>query len=157
VLVVLVVLVPVLVTSTVNAIGLGVLALALFGIGRTERLPLSGLGVAVLAVELESAWNKHPLTLQIAAALAGLALLAAFELQSWRQQLAETGADRDAYYAQLRLLATRLGLVAGVLALLLLAARGVGDHAALGIAGGLAAIGLGTGLLWLVARPGGRI
>jgi hypothetical protein len=152
----LVVVVPVLVVTTVNMIGLGLLALALFGFGRVERLPVAGAGVVVVAGELESAWHGNSLVLQIAAAVSGLALLAAFELASWSQQLASTGADRGAYRAQLRILVGRLGIVACVLALLVVAARGlVGHQPALGIAGGLGAIGLVAGLIWLTARPGG--
>jgi hypothetical protein len=151
----LVVVVPVLVVTTVNMIGLGLLALALFGVGRIERLPVAGAGVIVVAGELESAWHGNSLVLQIAAAVCGLALLAAFELASWSQQLASTGADRGAYRAQLRILLGRLGIVAGLLALLVVAARGVGHQPALGIAAGVGAMGLVAGLIWLSARPGG--
>jgi hypothetical protein len=156
VLALLVVAVPVIAETTVNMIGLGILAAALLAIGRTERLPATGLGVALVALELEGAWERHPLTVQIAAAVAGLALLAAFELSSWAQQLEQTGADRAAYRAQLRVLGERLAIVAALLAVLLAAPRAIGHHPALGIAGGVAVIALGAGLLWLVARPGGR-
>jgi hypothetical protein len=135
-------------------IPLAVAAIALLLYGGT-RLPLvSGAGVLVLLLELETAWNKHHLAIQVAAALTGLALLAAFELRSWAEELARTPSDREAYRAKARQLGTQLAAVAVIVAGLLVLARGFGHGPVLGIVGGLATIALGTGLVWLSLRPG---
>jgi hypothetical protein len=103
-------------------------------------------------LELELAWSKHPLAIALAAALAGLALLAAFELRSWAEELASTPIERGAYRAQARRLATRLGLIGLVLAGLILASRGFAHGPLLGIAAALAALAVGGGLVWIAAR-----
>jgi hypothetical protein len=151
------VLVPALVSTTVNTIALAVGAAGLLLYGGTRLLPVSGAGVLLVLLELETVWNKQHLAVEIAAAASGLALLAAFELGSWSQQIAETPIDPGAYRAQARMLASSLGLVAVPLALLVLAARGIGHGPALGVAGGLAAVGVGVGLLRLAAPAGARI
>jgi hypothetical protein len=153
---VLVAFLPVLVSTTVNTLALGVGAAALLLYGRTRLLPVSGAGLLLVLLELETVWNKHHLTVEIAAAASGVALLAAFELRSWSEQLAETPADPATYRAHLRTLVSRLGAVAAATALLVLVARGVGHGPAFGVAGGLAMLGLGVGLLRLAARPGVR-
>jgi hypothetical protein len=142
--------------TTVNSLLLAVAATGLLLYGRTRLLPVSAAGVLVLLAELEAAWNKHHLTIEIAAALTGLALLAAFELRSWAEELAATPSDREAYRARARELALRLGAIAALLAVLILLGRGVVHGPALGILGGLGAVFVGAGLIWLAARPGGR-
>jgi hypothetical protein len=153
VLVVAVVLVPVLVSSTLNTLGLALGAAALLLYGGTRLLPVSGAGVLLVLLELETVWNRQHLTVEIAAAASGLALLAAFELRSWSEQLEETPADAGTYRMQSRALVSGLGIVAAASALLVLAARGVGHGPALGVAGGIAVLALGAGLLRLAARP----
>lgn len=149
----LVVVVPVLAGTSTNTIGLGILALALFAYGRTERMPLAGAGVAVVALQLENAWGQEELTVAVAAALSGLALLAAYELESWAVQRATSASDRVANREQARALLERLGVVAAILAVLVAVTQAIGHHPVLGIVGGLAALGLGGGLLWLMRRP----
>jgi hypothetical protein len=153
VLVVLVVAVPVLVATSFDTLGLAILALALIGIGRTDRLAFTGAGLVPIVLAIESAWTARPLALAIACALAGVALLAAFELASWAEQLASTGSDREAHRAQARTLAREVGIVAVLTAALVGLTQATGHHSALGILGGLAAIAVGFGLLWLMRRP----
>jgi hypothetical protein len=153
--VLLVAFVPMVAATTINTIGLAVLASALMLYGGTRLLLLTGAGFGVVLLELESAWNKHHLTIAIAAALCGLALLAAFELQTWAEELARTPSDREAYRTKARQLGLRIGTIAAVLAALIVVAHGFAHGPVLGIAGGLAALGLGIGAIWLSARPGG--
>jgi hypothetical protein len=153
VLVVLVAGVPALVATSFDTLGLALLAIALLLFGRTDRLPVSGAGIAVVVLEIESAWTGRPLALAIACAVAGVALLAAFELSSWAEQLAATGSDRDAHRAQARTLAREIGIVAILTAALVVLTQVTGHHAVLGILGGFAAVALGFGLLWLMRRP----
>jgi hypothetical protein len=141
-------------TPTTNMIGFAVLASALMLYGGTRLLPATGAGVLVVFFELENAWNKHPLTIEIAAALAGLALLTAFELRTWAEELARVPADRVAYRAKATLLASRLGLIAAILAVLVVLAHGLVHGPIYGLFGGLGAIALGLALVWLSARPG---
>jgi hypothetical protein len=146
--------VPVALVTTTGMIALAVAVMGLLLYGGT-RLPLvSGVGVLVLVLELETAWNKHHLAIQVAAALTGLALLAAFELRSWAEDLARTPSDREAYRAKARQLATQLAAIAAILAGLVVLAHGFGHGPVLGILGGLATIALGTGLVWLSVSPG---
>jgi hypothetical protein len=152
VLVLLVVGVPVIATTTVNMIGFGALAVALLLYGGTQRLVFSGVGVAIVMLEIESAWNGDALALSIAAAAAGLALLAAFELRIWAEDLRRTASDQGAYRAHARQLAVGLGFIAAILGGLVLAARGYADGPTLGIVAGLAAFAVGGGVLWLAAR-----
>lgn len=153
-LVVVVVFVPLLVATTINTLGLALGAAALLLYGGTRLLPVTGVGVLLVLLELETVWNRQHLTVEIAAAVSGVALLAAFELRSWSQQLEETPADPAAYRTHARSLASGLALVGVASALLVLAARGVGHGPALGVAGGVAVLALGTGLLRLAARAG---
>jgi hypothetical protein len=145
--------VPALVATSFDTLGLALLAIGLFAYGRTDRLAFSGAALVPIVLEIESAWTGRPLALAIACAVAGVALLAAFELSTWAEQLAATGSDRDAHRAQARTLAREIGIVAILTAALLLLTQVTGHHAVLGILGGLAAIGLGVGLLWLMRRP----
>ena len=85
--------------------------------------------------------------------MAGVLLLAAFELASWSEQLSATGSDRDAHRAQARTLARELTIVAGLTAALVVVTQVTGHHSTLGIVGGVVAIGLAGGLLWLMRRP----
>src|SRR5207244_3935952 len=109
----------------------------------------------IVLLELESTWNKDHLTIAIAAALSGIGLFAAFELRTWAEELARTPSDREAYRTKARELALRTGAIAAILAVLIVLAHGFAHGPLLGIVGGLAAIGLGVGALWLTARPGG--
>jgi hypothetical protein len=149
---VLVAFVPVLVSTTLNTIALAAAATALLLYGGTSRLPVSGAGVLLVLLELETVWNKHHLTIEVAAAVSGVALLSAFELRSWSLQVAATPAGSGTYRAHARTLASRLGAIGAASAVLVVAARGVGQSPALGVAGGLAVLGLGAGLLWLAER-----
>lgn len=144
---------PALVSSTLNTFGLALGAAALLLYGGTRVLPASGAGVLLLLLELETVWNRQHLTVEIAAAASGLALVAAFELRSWSLQLAETPADPGTYRAHARALGSGLAVVGAASALLVLAARGVGHGPALGVAGGAAVLALCAGLLRLAARP----
>jgi uncharacterized membrane protein len=145
--------VPALVATSVNTLGLAALAIGLFAYGRTERLPVAAAGIVPVLLEIETAWRGKPLTLAIACALAGVLLLAAFELASWSAQLSATGSDREAHRAQARTLVRELAVVAALTAVLVVATRVTGHHSVFGILGGVAAIGLGGGLLWLMRRP----
>jgi hypothetical protein len=152
VLVLLTTVVPALILTTVNMLGFGLLATALLFYGNTRLLSVSAGGAAIVMLELESAWNKHPLALAIAASVAGLALLAAFELRTWSEELARTPSDRGAYYAQARLLATRLALIGLILAALVVAAHGFVHGPTLGIVAGVAVFAVGATVVWLAAR-----
>lgn len=145
--------VPALVATSFDTLGLAILAIVLLLVGRTDRLAFTGAGFVPVLLEIESAWSGRPLALAIACALAGVALLAAFELASWAEQLAATGSDRAAHRAQARTLAREIGIVAVLTAALVGLTQATGHHSVLGILGGLAAIGLGFGLLWLMRRP----
>jgi hypothetical protein len=144
---------PLVAATTINMIALSFLGLALLLYGNTLRLPVTVAGVVVVLLELEAAWNKHPLTIQIAAAASGLALLAAFELRTWAEELARTPSDREAYQAKARSMAARFGIIAVVLAVLVALAHGFVHGPVLGLLGGFAAIGIGAGLVWLSVRP----
>jgi hypothetical protein len=146
-------LVPALVQTSVNTIALAALAIGLFAYGRTERLPVAAAGIVPVLLEIESAWSKEPLTVAIACAAAGVLLLAAFELASWSEQLAATGSDRDAHRAQARTLARELTIVAGLTAALVVVTQVTGHHSTFGIVGGVVAVALAGGLLWLMRRP----
>jgi hypothetical protein len=150
---VLVAVVPMILVPTTGTIGLALVVLALFLYGGTQRLAATGAGVLVVLLDLETAWQHQHLTIEIAAALSGLALLAAFELRSWAEDLARTPTDRDAYRAKARQLGTQLVAIAVVLAGLVVLAHGFGHGPLLGLLGGLTTIALGAGLVWLSARP----
>jgi hypothetical protein len=152
-LVVAVVVVPLIFATTINMIVLSLFAIVLMLYGGTNVLTATGIGVGIVFLELESAWNKHPLTIQIAAAVSGLALLAAFELRAWAEELARTPSDRVAYHAKARQLALRIGTIGAILAALVVLAHGFVHGPLLGLLGGLAAIGVGAGLVWLSVRP----
>jgi uncharacterized membrane protein len=148
--------VPALVETSVNTIGLAVLAIGLFAFGRTERLPIAAAGIVPVLLEIEAAWSNKPLTVAIACAVAGVLLLAAFELAGWSAQLSATGSDREAHRAQARTLVRELAIVAALTAVLLVLTQVTGHHSIFGILGGVVAIGLGGGLLWLMRRPLGK-
>jgi uncharacterized membrane protein len=145
--------VPALVATSVNTIGLAALAIGLFAYGRTERLPVAAAGIVPVLLEIESAWSSEPLKVAVACAVAGVLLLTSFELASWSAQLAATGSDREAHRAQARTLVRELSIVAALTAVLVVVTQVTGHHSTFGIAGGVVAIALGGGLLWLMRRP----
>jgi high-affinity Fe2+/Pb2+ permease len=132
---------------------LAAVALGCFAVGRTERAPVTGIGVAAVALELENAWRGNHATIVLAAAASGVALLAAYELESWAVQLATSGTDLEASRAQRRELVRGLAVVTGVTALLAALALAIPHETFLGIVGGLAVIVVGVGVLWLMRRP----
>lgn len=117
-------------------------SVALLAGGWKRRLVLVGMGVALVELEIASVWRAHELRLAIADAVAGLILLAAFELRSWAIETDEASFGSGMMRAQLRRSALRFATIVLVLIVLVVSTRGFVSGPLMGIIGGCAVLAL---------------
>jgi hypothetical protein len=143
---------PVLALTSAGTVLLAAGALALLVYGDQTEAPVSAGGAVLLFAELEHVWGGDPARLELAAASAGTALLVAFELRAWARGLAEAPAVPGAIRAHAASLGSALAAIGVATALLALLARGEVHEALFGVAGAAAAVAVFGALLLQVRR-----